>query len=89
MAMRPELLTVKLSHASNPDIAGGYWDGKPKQCTMRVRVRTIEEAQAQCRAYIEQNGLGGGNWTGGQVTDETKYVVGRIAYNGRFFPTAD
>ncbi len=79
-------LTLILSHAKNPDIAGGYWQepvspGKAQ----KVFVRDTAQASDICRAYIGNNGLGGGNWTGGKVYDGRK-LLGRVAYNGRFFP---
>lgn len=46
---------------------------------------SIEECQAAVAAYIEKYDLGGGNWTGGDVYRYGE-VVGRISYNGRFWP---
>lgn len=45
---------------------------------------SIEECQKIVRKYIEDNLLGGSNWTGGQVYKDDKYI-GRISYNGRFW----
>lgn len=48
---------------------------------------SIEECQEIVRYYIDEHDLGGGNWTGGEVRDaDTGEVVGRISYNGRFWP---
>jgi hypothetical protein len=45
------------------------------------------DASKQCRAYIENNDLGGGNWTGGALRDRiTKEAVGSISYNGKVWP---
>ena len=45
---------------------------------------TIEECQKVVRDFIEENNLGGGNFTGGQVY-EGNVKVGYISYNGRFW----
>lgn len=74
--------TVKLAHAKNPDVPGGYWDGKPTEGAKTITVTTLREASAACTAYINRNGLGGGNWSGGQVF-VGKQQVARVSYNGR------
>jgi len=84
-----------LEHKPNIDLTGsqqpgeipGYWqapkdDGRPQV----ISVGSIEEAQEASRDYIKRNGLGGGNWTGGAVADETGRPVGKISYNGRYWP---
>jgi len=77
------MLTVTLSHASNPDIAGGYWlepiDAKKKQI---IPVSSFGDASEKCQEFIERNNLGGGNWTGGKVFDGKKHVA-NISFNGR------
>lgn len=45
---------------------------------------SIKECQAKVREYIEKYNLGSGNWIGGNVYDNKKYI-GRISYNGRFW----
>lgn len=77
------VMQVKLAHAPNPDVRGGYWQppidkGKEKW----VDVQSLEEAAATCRAWIERNDLGGGNWTGGEVRQDGN-AIGYISYNGR------
>lgn len=84
---------VNLSHAKNPDICGGYHDsqqdaGKAKS----VKCKTLQEAAQKCRAYIERNGLGGGNWTGGAVFFGSDRgcvpgmeQVATVSYNGRIW----
>lgn len=80
------MLTVELKHASNPDIDGGYWqDGNPHAKRHVLPVQNIEAASVVCRQYIERNGLGGGNWTGGAVKRDG-VMIGKISYNGRFWP---
>lgn len=76
-------LTVTLQHAPNTDIDGGYWQApvdspRPKHAL----VNGLKKAQQAVSAYIDRNGLGGGNWTGGDLRLDGK-VVGRISYNGR------
>ncbi len=76
-------MKVYLAHASNPDIPGGYWpDGNPSAKCGYAEVKTIVDASKTCRQYIEKNGLGGGNWIGGQVFQDKKQVA-YISYNGR------
>lgn len=75
---------VKLSAVANPDIAGGFYGSKPKSET--VGVSTLVQAARTARDYIERHGLGGGNWSGGQVIDRaTKVQVAYISYNGRIW----
>lgn len=45
---------------------------------------SVEECQRIVRDYIDDNVLGEGNWTGGDVfLDDER--IGCIAYNGTFF----
>lgn len=74
---------VELKHASNPDVDGGYWtppadSGKAQ----RVGADSLEEASRICRAYMDRNELGGGNWNGGNVYENGK-LVAEVSYNGR------
>lgn len=47
----------------------------------------LEEASRACRAYVEEYGLGGGNWAGGEVIDHSSgKTVARVSYNGRVWP---
>jgi len=82
------MLTVTLSHDKNPDIDGGYWQDANATARRHVLpIQNIKAASAVCRQYIEKNGLGGGNWTGGQVEswteDGRREQVARVSYNGR------
>ena len=82
------MLTVELKHASNPDIVGGYWqDANPSARRHVVSVQNLDAASVMCRQYIEKNGLGGGNWTGGDVHRDGK-LIARVSYNGRIWPCA-
>lgn len=87
------MLLVHLSHEANPDIKHGYWqdptdDGKP----VYAPVADIRHASATCRQFIERNGLGGGNWTGGAVylaedNGNRGQHIANISYNGRAWDT--
>lgn len=75
----PGQFKVVLSSVGNPDR-----DQDPDRPLYGVRdrsakVATLREASAKCRAYIDENGLGGGN-----VVDlETGKPEAYISYNGR------
>lgn len=76
-----DTLYVELSHCPNPDIAG-YWeypedDGDPRW----MPVETVAEASELCCEFIQRNGLGGGNWSGGVIKDRGKEVA-YVGYNG-------
>lgn len=80
------MYTLTLSHAPNPALTNGYWDSPAQSGTPQtLEIDSIEQASDLCRRYIDGNGLGSGNWSGGQIHDESGELVGRIAYNGRFF----
>lgn len=49
-----------------------------------AEANSIEECQKIVRKYIENNCLGGGNWTGGKVFKGNEQV-GYISYNGRYW----
>ena len=47
---------------------------------------SIEECQKAVNEFIKSTGIGGGNWSGGQVYDTSNgEFVGKISYNGRFW----
>jgi hypothetical protein len=50
-----------------------------------VPVDDFAAASKACRDYIEENDLGGGNWTGGDIRENGK-VVGKVGYNGTVWP---
>lgn len=79
-------MKVSLSHAGNPDIdyRGGYWEQpKDRNTPKHVHVNSFAEASRACTKYIERNGLGGGNWTGGQIYDDAGEQIAFVSYNGR------
>ena len=49
-----------------------------------IECNSIRECQEAVLKYIDDNNLGSGNWTGGDVTKNNR-VVGYISYNGRFW----
>ena len=77
------LFTVKLTSCGNID--HGQEPDRPKFGVPDdlAHVRSLAEASMAARAYIDHNDLGGGNWTGGDVTDGNNQLVARISYNGR------
>ena len=67
-----------IDHGANP-----YAMVAPPQI---VFADTIEELQQAVEDYIEEYDLGGGNWTGGQVSETaTGKKVGYISYNCRYW----
>jgi hypothetical protein len=75
-----ENLTVKLSSCGNPD----FKQDEPLSPAKRIKVQTLREAIEQCKAYIAEWNLGGGNWDGGQVYDGSGQIA-QISYNGRIW----
>lgn len=73
---------VTLEHVPNPDISEGYWS-PPQTGNLVNCVRTLREASERCRAYIDANDLGAGNWSGGKVYAMNGTQVARVSYNGR------
>jgi hypothetical protein len=87
----PPTMVLRMSHCPNPDIGGrgGYWDGTPRgPKSQRVPVASFEEARL-CVAYIAERGLGAGNWSGGEITDQDGKFVAVVSYNGRVWRGRD
>jgi hypothetical protein len=80
-------LFVQLDSVGNPDYEdqepGVPMPGVP---TKKVAVQSLAEASAVCREYLDEHDLGGGNWSGGLVTDEHGTALAEISYNGRIWP---
>lgn len=74
--------TVTLSCAGNPDMRQAHNLGVP---ILQVVVNSLDDARDECRKYIGENDLGGGNWTGGQITDEQGNPIAEVSYNGRIW----
>jgi hypothetical protein len=80
-------LSVELSNVGNPDHRENPDRALSGIQTGWKTVDSVEAAQAAVRAYISENDLGGGNWSGGDVKNlETGDIIGSISYNGRFWP---
>jgi len=80
----PMPATLRLAHGPNPDIRGGYWDGTPSvPRSQRVSITSFADASETCRKWIDQHGLGGGNWYGGEIYDGTGKQIANVSYNGR------
>ena len=74
------MLNVQLMSVSDPDRD----DAGEKRIPQRwVVVRSMAEAVTVVRAFITQNDLGMGNWTGGKIVDEFGMIVAQITFNGR------
>ncbi len=77
-------MELVLSATGNPD-RGQYGDiGVP---TQRVQVASYVEASKAVRTYIQAYALGGGNWTGGELSLDGKPVA-HVSYNGRVWEGA-
>lgn len=72
---------VLLQSRGNPDF--GQDPDREISPEERVAVADFAAASAACEDYVAEHGLGGGNWTGGEVTDAGGVVVARVSYNGR------
>ena len=81
-----DIMKVELASCGNPD---HFQDpNRPMygcESKHHVTVKTLEEASIVCRKFIEENFLGGGNWAGGKVYENNKYIA-QIYYNGKIMP---
>jgi hypothetical protein len=73
---------VMLMSVGNPDHGQNPFLSLPGVRSKNVAVKTLKEASDVCRKFIDDNGLGGGNWSGGDVFKEN-VIVARVSYNGR------
>lgn len=60
---------------------GEYFMTRPK--VRRIAVKSLAEARAACREWIEAKGVGASDWAGGEVTDADGECVAVVSYNGR------
>jgi hypothetical protein len=79
--------TVMLSSCGNPDFDQHPGRSLPGVRKATVKVDTMAAASKACRDYITENGLGGGNWAGGQILLDGE-MVARVSYNGRVWRLA-
>ncbi len=77
---------VELSAVPNPDYAHDSTrkEGKIKIAPYRVKIDDIPGARAIVLKFIEDNDLGGGNFTGGVIYKDGK-AVAHVSYNGRIW----
>jgi hypothetical protein len=76
-------LTVKLEAKPNPDYMDSDYRGLLNIKAQLVSVNSLKMASEVCSKFIEDNELGGGNWTGGEVKDSGGKVIAQVSYNGR------
>jgi hypothetical protein len=76
-------MKVKLAAASNPDFSPDVPQGSLEIPEQWVAVRSLAHASQVCRQYIDEHGLGGGNWTGGEITHDDGSPIASVSYNGR------
>ena len=84
--MQAKKMFMSLSNRGNPD-RNENPDKPVFGCPNdhKIEIESFEEASNSARAYIEENMLGGGNWTGGEITNDSGEKIGQVAYNGRVF----
>jgi len=77
-------MILTLSSAGNPDHGQNPYEqmfGCEDNYT--TIVNSFDEATEQCRNFIEKNGLGNGNWSGGKIFDDDNNLIAKVAYNGK------
>jgi hypothetical protein len=83
-----EDLEVELGAEPNPDHSYKSHSGSVKIKTHKVKVKSLTEAQNKVREFIDENDLGSGNFTGGDLFSHGK-KIGRVSYNGRVWNLKD
>ena len=76
-------LKVELSSVGNPDF--GQDPDRPlygAEKNKKVSVSSFEEASEVVQAFIHENDLGSGNWSGGAIFEGKKQIA-FVSYNGR------
>jgi len=82
-------MKVVLASVGNPDFRQDPTRSLPGVGNLVVPVADFEAASEACLAYIAENDLGGGNWAGGLIINESGVELGRVSYNGRVWPPGD
>lgn len=77
-------LMLLLRADPNYDFEPGSYKATVRLAPKWVSVSSLGQAQRRVRDYIDTHGLGGGNWTGGEVFREGQPYA-RISYNGRIW----
>lgn len=77
-------MKVKLASVGNPDF-GQHPDQPLYGCEADkiVPVKSFKEASELCQQFIEDNDLGAGNWSGGEIFNDKNEVIAHVSYNGR------
>ena len=79
-----EDLEVELGAEPNPSHSFRRHEGSVKLKTHRVKVKSLNEARNKVMSFIEENDLGAGNFTGGDLFSHGK-KIGSVSYNGRLW----
>ncbi|WP_026977984.1 hypothetical protein [Flavobacterium tegetincola] len=53
------------------------------------KVNNFKEACDLCQNFINHFNLGGSNWIGGRIINESNNFIARISYNGRIWDNED
>ena len=80
-------LVVVCSSCGNPDFRQNPNESISE--TINIPCKTFGEASKACTTYIEDNELGSGNWSGGQIYHPTKGYIAFVSYNGRVWKPLD
>ncbi len=76
-------MKLTLSSAGNPDHGQNpFLPVFGSENNYITTVSSFTEATKECLAFIQRNGLGGGNWTGGNIFNDENKLIARVAYNG-------
>lgn len=83
--LKEDVFKVKLEAVGNPDCEGYDYRGDMSHVEPTEAVcSSIEECQKKVKEFIDKHMLGGGNWSGGEVFKNDKFI-GYISYNTRFW----
>jgi hypothetical protein len=74
--------TVSLASAGNPD-HGQFFEAGILSPGVREQCASIAECQSAGRAYIQDHGLGAGNWIGGEVAHDGRRGRGPLVCEWR------
>ena len=77
-------MKMTLKSVNNPDFEG---DNRAIAKTT-VEVSSFSEASKISREYIDNNGLGSGNWAGGEIY-KGGIIIAHVSYNGRVWEGAE
>jgi len=79
-------MKVELASCGNPDhYQDPYQPMYGCESNHFITIDTLEEASKECRKFIENYNLGGGNWIGGKVYENGKCIA-EISLTGKIMP---